>query len=283
MNLKQKYNLVSKKGLYTRMKCFSIDLDGTLLNSSHQIPEENFKVLQDLQAQGHTIIINTGRAVEDVIKFEEIQKLQAPIISINGTVLYSSTSEVLYEASLPIEIYKEILPILQDLGLWVMVYTNQGGFPCRNPEIQDKNDDEIAPIFANYNYNQILEKENLKIYKVMAVSRRDELEKIDNAKQTIDGKFELSWASSHPNNVEFTSVEANKGTALLRYQKLTDTEFDEIFAFGDGGNDLEQFKVATTSVAMENAPFTIKQEADVVTLTNDENGFAYAVRHLINL
>ena len=272
-----------RKELYKSMKCFSIDLDGTLLNSSHQIPEENFKVLQDLQAQGHTIIINTGRAVEDVIKFEEIQKLQAPIISINGTVIYSSTQEVLYEASLPVEIYKEILPILQDLGLWVMVYTNQGGFPCRNPEIQDKNDDEIGPIFADYDYNQILEKENLKIYKVMAVSRRDELEKINKAKQTIDGKFELSWASSHPNNVEFTSVEANKGRALLRYQKLTDTEFDEIFAFGDGGNDLEQFKVATTSVAMENAPFTIKQEADVVTMTNDENGFAYAVQHLINL
>ena len=103
-----------------------------------------------------------------------------------------------------------------------MVYTNQGGFPCRNPEIQDKNDDEIGPIFADYDYNQILEKENLKIYKVMAVSRRDELERIDKAKQTIDGNFELSWASSHPNNVEFTSVEANKGRALLRYQKLTD-------------------------------------------------------------
>ena len=125
------------------MKCFSIDLDGTLLNSSHQISEANYKVLQDLQAQGHMIVINTGRAVEDVIKFEEIQKLQAPIISINGTVLYSSTNEVLYEASLPIETYKEILPVIQDLGLWVMVYTNQGGFPCRKPEIQYKQDVEI--------------------------------------------------------------------------------------------------------------------------------------------
>jgi Cof subfamily protein (haloacid dehalogenase superfamily) len=265
------------------MKCFSIDLDGTLLNSSHQISEENFKVLRDLRAQGHSIIINTGRAVEDVIKFEEIQQLQAPIISINGTVLYSNTREVLYEASLPIETYKGIFPILQEIGLWVMVYTNQGGFPCRNPEIQDKHDDEIQPIFANYDYHQILQKENLKIYKVMAVSRRDELDKINTAKQAIDGKFELSWASSHPNNVEFTSIEANKGTALLRYQKLAGIEFDEIFAFGDGGNDLAQFKVATTSIAMENAPFTIKQEADVVTHTNDENGFAYAVNHLINL
>ena len=283
MNLKQKYNLVSKKGFYTRMKCFSIDLDGTLLNSSHQIPEENFKVLQDLRAQGHTIIINIGGAVQDVIKFEEIQKLQAPIISINGTVIYSSTQEVLYEASLPVETYKEILPILQDIGLWVMVYTNQGGFPCRNPEIQDKTDDAIEPIFANYDYNQILEKRISKSIKSWPY-----LVMMNSTKLTVQNKqsmevLNFSWASSHPNNVEFTSVEANKGRALLRYQKLTDIQFDEIFAFGDGGNDLEQFKVAITSVAMENAPFTIKQEADVVTMTNDENGFAYAVQHLINL
>ena len=72
-----------------------------------------------------------------------------------------------------------------------MVYTNQGGFPCRNPEIQDKTDVAIEPIFANYDYNQILEKENLKIYKVMAVSRHDELGQIDRAKQAIHGNFEL--------------------------------------------------------------------------------------------
>ena len=84
------------------MKCFSIDLDGTLLNSNHEISHENFKVLQKIHKQGHTIIFNTGRAFEDVIKYEEIQKLETPIISINGTVLYTKTKEVLYEASLPI-------------------------------------------------------------------------------------------------------------------------------------------------------------------------------------
>ncbi|WP_338472257.1 Cof-type HAD-IIB family hydrolase [Niallia sp. XMNu-256] len=264
------------------MKCFSIDLDGTLLNTNHQIPEENFQVLQELKAQGHRIIINTGRAIEDVIKFSEIQQLQTPIISINGTVIYSSNREVLFEASLPVDMYKKLLPILLDLGLWVMVYTNQGGFPCRNPEIQDKSPEEIEPIFANYNYDQILENEGIKIYKVMAVSRKDQLEKIDAAKEAIHGKLELSMASSHPNNVEFTSIEANKGAALLRYQELAEEPFEEIFAFGDGGNDVEQFKVATTSVAMENAPFQVKQEADVITMTNNENGFAYAVRELIS-
>ncbi|MBB6444000.1 Cof-type HAD-IIB family hydrolase [Bacillus benzoevorans] len=265
------------------MKCFSIDLDGTLLNSEHEISKENKEVLRELNANGHHIIINTGRAYDDVIKFETIRELELPICSINGTVLYSNSGEVLYEASLPVSIYKDLLPILQEIGLWVMVYTNQGGFPCRNPEIQDKADDEIEPIFQGYDYEQILEKENIKIYKVMAVSRRDQLEKIDQAKKALHGKFALSIASSHPNNVEFTSIDANKGSALDRYQQITNLPFDEIFAFGDGGNDLAQFKTATTSIAMGNAPFTIQQEADVVTTSNDENGFAYAVKHLLNL
>lgn len=265
------------------MKCFSIDLDGTLLNTNHEISHENLNVLKELKSQGHSIIINTGRAFEDVIKFDEIKDLQVPIFCINGTILYSAAQDVLFEASLPLTVCKDLIPKLRELGLWVMIYANQGGFPCRYPLIQDKTDEEIEPIFQDYNYDEIFEKENLKIYKIMAVSRRDELEKIKLATQATEGKYDLSMASSHPNNIEFTSVEANKGTALMRYQQLADIHFDEIFAFGDGGNDISQFHAATTSVAMGNAPFSVQQEADITTKTNDEDGFSYAIKHLLNL
>jgi len=90
-------------------------------------------------------------------------------------------------------------------------------------------------------------------------------------------------ASSFPNNVEITSIEAHKGKALLRYQSIMNLHFDEIIAFGDGGNDLAQFEVATTSVAMGNAPRHVQEKADLVTKTNDEDGFAYAVRHQLHL
>jgi hydroxymethylpyrimidine pyrophosphatase-like HAD family hydrolase len=43
------------------------------------------------------------------------------------------------------------------------------------------------------------------------------------------------------------------------------------------------FEVATTSVAMANAPLHVQQRADIITKSNDEDGFAYAVRHLLNL
>lgn len=265
------------------MKCFSIDLDGTLLNSKREISKENFAALQYLQAQGHTVMINSGRAVEDIFIFKEIESLMPPIISINGTVLYSKEREILFEASIPVSTYKQLFSILEDLGLWTMVYTNQGGFPFRNTDIQMKSFDEIEKMFANYNYDQILEKENLKIYKVMVVTRPENMEKIEQAKQAVAGKLELSMASSHPNNLEFTSIEANKGKAIQRYQQFMNMKFDEIYAFGDGGNDVEQFKVATTSVAMANAPIDVQKQADLITKTNDENGFAYAVHELLKI
>jgi len=265
------------------MKCFSIDLDGTLLNSTRKISEENFATLKYLKEQGHYVIINSGRAIEDVLKFDEIRKLNLPIISINGTVIYSEKRDILYEASIPISTYKKLFPLLRELGLGIMVYTNQGGFPFRNPDIQGKSWEEIESMFANYNYDQIFEKDNLKIYKVMAVTRPDQIGTIDLAKKAVAGKLELSVASSHPENVEFTSVEANKGTAILRYQKHIKISFDEIYAFGDGGNDVEQFKVATKAIAMANAPLEVQKEADIITKTNDENGFTYAVRELLKM
>ncbi|MFJ7726953.1 Cof-type HAD-IIB family hydrolase [Neobacillus sp. NPDC097160] len=265
------------------MKCISIDLDGTLLNSKHEISPENVKALNELQEQGHCLIMNTGRAFADVIKLKAIQNLEVPIFCVNGSVLYSKTRELLFEATLSISIYREIFSILKRLGVGILVYTNHGGFPSTLPPLHDKLRHELDVLFQEFNYDEILEKDNLKIYKLIALVHNDQLEKIAEVKAELAGKFPITMASSFPNNMEITSGEAHKGKALLRYQDMMGLSFDEIIAFGDGGNDLAQFEVANTSVAMGNAPFHVQQQADIITKTNDEDGFAYAVRHLLPL
>jgi Cof subfamily protein (haloacid dehalogenase superfamily) len=265
------------------MKCISIDLDGTLLNSNHEISDESVKALNELQKLGHSIILNTGRAFEDVIKLKAVQNMEVPIFCINGSVLYAESRELMYEATLTSSTYKEIFAILKGLGVGILVYTNYGGFPSTLPPLHGNSKEELDALFQEYNYDKILEKENLKIYKLIALVHHDQLEKVEKVKEALAGKFPISMASSFPNNVEITSAEAHKGKALLRYQQMLNLSFDEIIAFGDGGNDLAQFEVATTSVAMGNAPFHIQQKADIITKTNDEDGFAYAVRHLLQL
>ncbi|WP_312471408.1 HAD family hydrolase [Neobacillus sp.] len=265
------------------MKCISIDLDGTLLNSQHEISEENVKALNKLQEQGHCLILNTGRAYADVIKLKAVQNMEVPIFCINGSVLYSKSREIIYEATLTVSAYQEIFTLLKELGVGILVYTNYGGYPSTLPPLHDKSKEELDVLFQEYNYDEILEKDNLKIYKLIALVHYDQLEKIEEVKASLAGKFDISMASSFANNVEITSSEAHKGKALLRFQLMMDLSFDEIIAFGDGGNDLAQFEVATTSVAMGNAPLHVQQKADIITKTNDEDGFAYAVHHLLHL
>lgn len=265
------------------MKCVSIDLDGTLLNSRNEISEENLKVLKELQAKGYKIIFNTGRAYADVIKFKAIQNMEVPIFCLNGSALYSKTRELLYEATISINLYQKMFSVLKKLGVGILVYTNYGGLPSTLPPLHHKSKEELDALFQEYNYDQILKKDNLKIYKLIALVPNEQLDKIEVVKRELANKFDISMASSFPNNVEITSNKSDKGKALLRYQQIMNLSFEEIFAFGDGGNDLAQFELATTSVAMGNAPQNIKQKADLVTKTNDEDGFAYAVHHLLKL
>lgn len=265
------------------MKCLSIDLDGTLLNSNHEISEENINTLSKLQEQGHCIILNTGRAYADVIKLRALQNMELPIFCINGSVLYSASKELLYEATLSVSTYQEIFTILKELGVGILVYTNYGGFPSTLPPLHGKSKDELNTLFEEFNYDEILNKDQLKIYKVIALVHPDQQNRVEGIENALGSKFPISMASSFPNNVEITSNEAHKGKALLRYQQMMNLSFEEIIAFGDGGNDLAQFEVAGTSVAMGNAPLHVQQKADLITKTNDEDGFAYAVRHLLQL
>ena len=264
------------------MKCFSIDLDGTLLNSEHDITEASVQTINELLEQGHSVILNTGRAYADVVKIKALENLEIPIFCVNGSVLFSKSKELLYEATIPISTYKELFLILNELGVGILVYTNYGGFPSTLPPLHKKSKEELKTLFETFNYDEILEKNQLKIYKLIALPYSEHLEKVAEVKKALEGKFDISVASSFPTNVEITSNEAHKGKAILRYQKMMNLDFEEIFAFGDGGNDLAMFEVATTSVAMANAPLDVQQKADIITKSNDEDGFAYAVRHLLN-
>lgn len=265
------------------MKCFSVDLDGTLLNSQHEISSENLKTLEELKDRGYEVILNTGRAYYDVVKIKALENIGVPIFCVNGSVLYSKTKELLYEATISISSYKKIFTALKKLGVGILVYTNHGGFPSTLPPLHQKSKEELDTLFQEFNYDTILSQDNLKIYKLIALEHHGQLEKIEEVKKALMHLSDISMASSFPNNIEITSNEAQKGKALLRYQQMMNLSFEDIFAFGDGGNDLAQFEVATVSIAMGNAPQNIQQKATFITKTNDEDGFSYAVRHLLQL
>jgi len=265
------------------MKCVSIDLDGTLLNDVHQISAANKEVIKKLKNNNIEVILNTGRQYPDVIKVAGVAELDLPIFCLNGSMMYAPNGELLYETTLSIELYKELLAALKRLDVGILVYTNQGGLPATLPQLRGKAWEEIQAMFDAQDYDSILNLENVKIYKLIAIVDETNIAKISEVKEELRKLDTVSFSSSFPNNCEITSNEAQKGKAIRRYEHLKNASFEEIYSFGDGGNDVTQFEVSTRSFAMENAPEEIKKRASDITKSNNEDGVAYAIEQILKL
>lgn len=75
-------------------------------------------------------------------------------------------------------------------------------------------------------------------------------------------------------NIEVNAAGVNKGKALVRLGEILGISREEIMAFGDGANDLDMMKEVGIGVAMGNGKEEIKEAADYIAASNDEDGVA---------
>ncbi len=87
--------------------------------------------------------------------------------------------------------------------------------------------------------------------------------------------------SSSPQNIELNQENANKGQALLALADALGVAHERTIAFGDGLNDLSMIRAAGVGIAMDNAEDVIKNEADWVTASCDEDGVAVGIEKFV--
>ena len=83
----------------------------------------------------------------------------------------------------------------------------------------------------------------------------------------------------HPEFTDITAREADKGKGILGIARHKGFDASRTIAFGDGGNDLSMILQAGIGVAMANATDELKQHADYITTSVDEDGILNALRH----
>jgi hydroxymethylpyrimidine pyrophosphatase-like HAD family hydrolase len=89
-------------------------------------------------------------------------------------------------------------------------------------------------------------------------------------------------ARSQPYYCDVIPPGIDKGRLVeLLAERLGGVPRDEIMVLGDMDNDLEMFRKAGFGVAMGNASEAVKREADTVTASNDEDGFAVAIERYV--
>ena len=106
---------------------------------------------------------------------------------------------------------------------------------------------------------------------------------IQRAREALLKRGDVLGSASFSNNLEINAVGAAKGEALLRLAARLGIRPEQTMGFGDGENDISLIQKAGIGVAMGNAVESLKAEAAYVTVTNEEDGVAAALEHLLQI
>ena len=284
------------------IKLIASDMDGTLLNSNHDIDKETIDAIREAEEAGIIFAISTGREYDSVKEVLDKHNIKAQCILSNGAEYRDEEGNILDIVNIDLEIARKIIDTLDSKKFSARMFTNKGIFTTStreealqevinrtmsfNPELTENEAREISEnlrFFTALQYINNLDEffaDNLEVRKFVAFHR--DIELIDEMKREI-GKIEgLAVSSSFRDNIEITDINAQKGIILEQVATKLSIAREEVMILGDSFNDYSMFEIFEETVAMDNAIPEVKAIAKYITDSNDNLGVAKAIRNVLN-
>lgn len=291
-------------------KMVAIDIDGTLINQNRALTSVVKKRIADLQAIDVKVCLNTGRSLKNTAHIHRALKLKTPIICMDGAIIYDPLTEnflynnalnlpdkTIAEPNLDYEKTRKMLEILFNHHVYVEVATNKRYFRhVKVPELRlylfggdsfgvlhnykehmwgvrhMKSPEHFLSTLNTYNY-----------YQLMVGGSEEELSKVTNAIQNLGYDDVLIHDELWEGYIFVQPHRNSKAYALEFLCNMYDYSMDEVIAIGDEHNDLSMIKSAGMGIAMGNAIQSVKDVANHITLSNNEDGVAKAIEKFFNL
>lgn len=266
----------------------AIDLDGTLLRDDKSLSQENVDAIKEAMEQGVQVVICTGRTLPS-IQYLSKQLPQGDgdeyLILQNGAVIHQLPDlNIVHETILTEGDRQAIYDVFNEYR------SEEVQMVAFDPDKLYLVDDETAnPTVVQdaktlstditlAKFEEVLNLETL--YKIVVFGG---VEFIDDYLEKIPNKLyeQVHIVRSLPVAIEFIPKLANKANGLNALIQLLGIKAENIMTIGDELNDYEMVKMAGLGVAMENGHPEVKRVADELTLTNNENGVAHAIRKFV--
>ncbi len=270
------------------IKLIALDLDGTLLTTQKMLTDRNRAALQKCAEQGIEIVPCTGRIWKGVP--EVVKNLPGVhyAITVNGaTVEDVRTCRTLDERKMNVQTALDILNMAGQFQTMYDAYVDGLGYgEARFMEHMDAYG--IPETLQTMILGTRIPVQDL-ISKIQAMARpvdkinyffSDAAERL-RAKRALELRDDVIVTSSFPENLEINGPGATKGEAIVRLADYLGIPHEQTMGFGDGENDMTMMTMSGIGVAMGNAVDILKKHADYVTVTNDEDGVAAALEHLL--
>ncbi|MGX7245076.1 Cof-type HAD-IIB family hydrolase [Enterococcus quebecensis] len=266
------------------IKLVAIDLDGTLLNSNKEISARNKAALAQAKAAGVKIVICTGRPLAAIGIYLDALNLRDngdySITFNGGLVQKNDTGEIIEKASMPLENVHDLFQLASSLNVPLDILSD--GLVLQLPTTQDYESlySQLNKLLTYESY-EVAELTADRIYNkaVIAVDETyldEQIKKIPSAFYT---RYEV--IKTRTNLLEFMPKGITKAYGISLLARDLGIKQEEIMTIGDEENDLPMIEYAGLGVAMENAIDKVKDLADVITDTNDNDGVAQVVEKFV--
>ena len=253
---------------FSDIRLVATDMDGTLLNSKHEIHESFFPVFRKLKNHGIIFVAASGRQYFNLAKTLDAVKDEVIFAAENGSYVVFKGEEIHIQAIDP-EITHELILISRNIK-------NTYPIICGKKKAYVENDDEefinhLKLYFERYEVvNDLLEITDDQFLKFtlcdLAGSEGNSYPHYKNYEDDLQVKI------SGPIWLDISHKKANKGRAMEVLQEKFKITAEQTMVFGDYLNDLEMLEKAHYSYAMANAHPDIKKIARFIAKSNDENG-----------
>ena len=260
-----------------------LDLDGTLTNSEKKVTERTKKALTDYMEHGGTVVLASGRPTYGIIHLARELHLDTYggyILSFNGGQIIScEKNEVIYQKELPSGVPKLLGEKAKEHDVGILTYEGDH-IVTETPEniyAQKESFINKMPIQKIEDFSSYV---NFPVTKCLMVADGDYLARVEEQlKMELGSRYSI--LRSEPYFLEIMPEGIDKAQSLERLLAHVGIERKEMAAFGDGFNDRSMLVYAGLGVAMGNAQEPVKEAADYIAPTNDEDGVAWVIEHMI--
>jgi Cof subfamily protein (haloacid dehalogenase superfamily) len=255
------------------------DVDGTLVTAEKVLTTRAVAAVSALQAAGIDFAITSGRPPRGMAMLIDPLALRTPIAGFNGGIFIKPDMSIMAEHVLAADVAGRALEVILRHGMDTWVYSGKDWLvrDASAPHVaRERWTVKFAPTVVE-NFKDALGR----AVKIVGVSDDHDLvarcEK--DAQDALGAK--ASAARSQPYYLDVTHPDANKGTVVTTLSKLLAVPADEIATIGDMPNDVLMFHHSGLSIAMGNASPEVQAQADLVTDSYDNEGFAKAMERFI--
>lgn len=267
----------------TSIDLIAIDLDGTLLNSQHQISERNIQTIRKAMERGVKVVLVTGKTHHSAKSIIEKLGLTTPGIYNQGLITALPDGKITHQAFLDADIARHIITYAEDRGFDVAVYSGNKilvkrlirWFEDLHHKYHEPMPEAIGPL------QNILS--DIPINKIMALKEGD-AQKIKALRWQLEIQYAKQARVLQPifgDMLEVLPPNTGKGSALKLLLKDLGIKPEKAMAIGDGENDIDMFALVGLGVAMGNAWDVVKEKANHVVGTNDQDGVAEAIEKFV--